>query len=1549
MPPKKSAASSGRAQEMLWSSASSSGTAFGAAVPTDDLDQLDAEIKVLFKKLQKREPVTKVKALEDLSVYISQQESDQAAKILSSWPKVYTKLSTDADRKVRETTNAVHLAIVKKVGKKLATILKEITGSWLCCLYDSSKEVVRVANEALQTAFPNPAKRTELLIYAQKDILQYISENVLEETAETMSDPRYTSPEDMASKYARVVSGCNLVLCMLVESLSAEEQLKAQELYSGILGNPKFWALSHHEASQIRKSVYIVVKTLVKCAPGMLESRISLISTSYLSYAFTDSDASTHSEMWESVLVFTKLFPSSWTEPTLKKPIVKRLYTFLDHASYGSVNISYPTLLPLLSVLSSDVLQGNFAKDFCSHFWNGLKSGVIDRMNSGIFFSSFLECIMYLLIRNSNDASLQHNLIDSPETKGKYSPPEMSRTLADSLYRLSASSQIPDSLSRLLISKVFSVATDEITTSDIPDFDTFTTRFSQLLLDLNSKVIASSNPNMQDTLTVSARDLCNVLLPSCAPNPGLVQRASLLAILTALPIWNETLASQIKTFLTRKEFGEMLDYSKDTAMSFFDVVVAYTSQEGSDASVWQHVVGLVVNKDKSRALVLFDELIRKTQTVKGLVASSSIEDFVRDLLAFDSMPANDCGVAERVLWSVVNTDSHWLTKSSKTTLISSIMEDVIEYTSKLIFDASPHISALSATHMIKVMTPKKDYSHLIHNALLGKFVSSILDLVAFASSLKDVRDAAVGSWNGLKGMVSSDASIDLYDELIGMWQKDVLDGDHIGSSDQFGIKASKLLDVTPMSLQSHVLDGLILNQTQWQHLSKPFQHPLPGLAITNSATVLETSSSSSSLSTSDDLVIYIRLGLITTGIINSQSTSTLFNDSRMWNMIELLYLSCLLDDLHTGTNQDTEDDGTTGEFAIETRRILEEVLRPCRDLDGDMTAWHTGLVGRLAKKESGVVSSGETRMIETAFVLSNEKEGRYSRVLGTILGKLFGMTQIRGGEAGIWFELIEECHRSGHTGTTIALLSSLRPHLDLSQKLKDFIHTIAIGISKAATDESLPSQLAVLISCIRLDAIQESTPDVLQKMSTNFMAVVRRLRKYHSSTGAKVEAIDVLMMDVLREFIDLKSSYDLNSAGFVVDLDAAFSQSSNGVLQYYALRLFESLLSGFRRDPGTWGVVDKQHVVLYRRCLALLIEQKDCVNPTKAQASLQNIIAKLCRELPEEILFESKPFDEMCPLLFVHNEEIQKCAGILLHRLTAEHVQATSLRVEMRPREQAEDVVSSPEPEEKLAKSLVDALGQVPSQLESGVVPENDLASNEAFGYIMAWMAYFDHLHDATFALKTAYVSQIKQAEATWSSFMEFLFATLGLGIQGKPFDLSKWDIQEFDIREFDFSSEVAFPLATAHLYWLALRTTPSLVRTWWSESKKRQLTLAVEMYTEKYFSPLLISREISTITRSDKSLFENLAIKASTKSSEVSATYTIEESGLEMIIRLPSSFPLKQVEVDSGPSGRAGVTDARWRAWLLSASAVMFAQNGSVLDAVMVFKKNISAHFEGM
>lgn len=120
--------------------------------------------------------------------------------------------------------------------------------------------------------------------------------------------------------------------------------------------------------------------------------------------------------------------------------------------------------------------------------------------------------------------------------------------------------------------------------------------------------------------------------------------------------------------------------------------------------------------------------------------------------------------------------------------------------------------------------------------------------------------------------------------------------------------------------------------------------------------------------------------------------------------------------------------------------------------------------------------------------------------------------------------------------------------------------------------------------------------------------------------------------------------------------------------------------------------------------------------------------------------------------------------------------------------------------------------------------------------------------------------------------------------------------------------------------------------------------------YTEKHFSPHLIRSEMEIIQRADKSLLEDLTIKTSRNASEVTASYAIEDATLDVVIKLPPTFPLRQVDVESGTGGRsAGVAEARWRAWLLSASAVMVAQNGSILDALAVFHKNITLHFEGM
>ncbi|RKO85454.1 hypothetical protein BDK51DRAFT_28282, partial [Blyttiomyces helicus] len=225
-------AASSRAADLLPSSAFAFGppaafatTSFGTNAVELDLHDLDAELKVqqklwvklrgvsrpnvvdhplislqnaqfILKKLSKRDSITRMKALDDLSNYIGSAESETIQKMVPAWvgplvtglllvllhrsvpltfvpflpqPNFYNRLAIDADRRVRESTGVTHLKLVHTVRKQLAPHLKEIIGTWVCCQFDSSPGVQKAAVEAFQT-----------------EILAFIAENILNQTPETL-------------------------------------------------------------------------------------------------------------------------------------------------------------------------------------------------------------------------------------------------------------------------------------------------------------------------------------------------------------------------------------------------------------------------------------------------------------------------------------------------------------------------------------------------------------------------------------------------------------------------------------------------------------------------------------------------------------------------------------------------------------------------------------------------------------------------------------------------------------------------------------------------------------------------------------------------------------------------------------------------------------------------------------------------------------------------------------------------------------------------------------------------------------------------------------------------------------------------------------------------------------------------------------------------------------------------------------------------------------------------------------------------------------------
>ncbi len=117
---------------------------------------------------------------------------------------------------------------------------------------------------------------------------------------------------------------------------------------------------------------------------------------------------------------------------------------------------------------------------------------------------------------------------------------------------------------------------------------------------------------------------------------------------------------------------------------------------------------------------------------------------------------------------------------------------------------------------------------------------------------------------------------------------------------------------------------------------------------------------------------------------------------------------------------------------------------------------------------------------------------------------------------------------------------------------------------------------------------------------------------------------------------------------------------------------------------------------------------------------------------------------------------------------------------------------------------------------------------------------------------------------------------------------------------------------------------------------------------TQRVFSPLCIRREMLAATGGGSGPSDILEVRADRATTTITASYRIEEAQLEMQLFLPPTYPLRQVSVQPGARGKLiGVSEAKWRTWLLSVTALIVGQHGSIMDALRLFEKSLTQHFE--
>lgn len=343
-----------------------------------------------------------------------------------------------------------------------------------------------------------------------------------------------------------------------------------------------------------------------------------------------------------------------------------------------------------------------------------------------------------------------------------------------------------------------------------------------------------------------------------------------------------------------------------------------------------------------------------------------------------------------------------------------------------------------------------------------------------------------------------------------------------------------------------------------------------------------------------------------------------------------------------------------------------------------------------------------------------------------------------------------------------------------------------------------------------------------------------------------------------------------------------------------------------------------------------------------------DLIVELIRETSDAPFKLHETAGSLCKLLVQSpSHEVQVISFRLLTSAIREHVKElvveSAVDREALATEEGQKRLKLPE---ALVANVSDSLS---SQLN--LLVEEEAARRTALGYFLSWIAIFEHFENASLTVKSAFLAEIEKGHLLVDSLLPTVFALVGLADESRrPFDPSRFVLEEVFLDQIDAESSLTvLQVLAAHVYLRALIHVPTTVRSWWVDIKDRQHSLQIANFTTRHCSPVIANRELSHLREPEalsKLQDEALSIKI-LSTNEVIATYVVDEHPMEIGVKIPSDFPLHGIEIRD--IQRVGITEAKWRSWLLAVQQLITGQNGLIFDALSLFKRNAEVQFQGL
>jgi hypothetical protein len=335
--------------------------------------------------------------------------------------------------------------------------------------------------------------------------------------------------------------------------------------------------------------------------------------------------------------------------------------------------------------------------------------------------------------------------------------------------------------------------------------------------------------------------------------------------------------------------------------------------------------------------------------------------------------------------------------------------------------------------------------------------------------------------------------------------------------------------------------------------------------------------------------------------------------------------------------------------------------------------------------------------------------------------------------------------------------------------------------------------------------------------------------------------------------------------------------------------------------------------------IALLKLPRDRLLSSQPLEIVDAMISRQIQKLPLRLI---KDHSDIYELMASESQDIQTAAFTVLHKAIPAMQQQLSVDVLLdKKNAHLPDELLSLLLEHPTLERYYEVLSQFPSPVRS---------------YLLSWHLIFDAYCEASLNIRNDYTENLKSDNYV-TPLLEFMFDVLGHSA-GNPLKLDKEGLGEEQTRIYDIglgdsmTPEENMHWLLVHLFYLVLKYIPELFKSWFINCRSKQTKIAIEPWTSRYFSPLIISDALDDVAtwagrqeaskNASQDDEKDLVIKVNRTVREVTAGYEVDEENASIVIKIPKEYPIEGIVVETG--SRAVASERKWLNWLRATQGVI-------------------------